>query len=240
MCKVYIFLITWIICSSKIKYYAEGYTEYDLWALQNASTDKIQIAGKGLNSTGLLSFSPPPFVANCTVKLMRPEGHHIVLSIERLTVHSTCQNYLKFISQSKEKTFCKAVDKTDFEFNTLIFYNEMVTVSFVLSVAQLLPPYLKIVFTVVHNEPCGNDAFKCTNRFCVWKDLKCDSYNNCGDFSDEIRPNSSIACYITEKNQTTGGDTSISNFKSRIILYTSIALFVTFMFLVIVYIMKKW
>ena len=32
---------------------------------------------------------------------------------------------------------------------------------------------------------CASDEFKCKNGRCVYRDLLCDGYNNCGDDSDE-------------------------------------------------------
>lgn len=33
--------------------------------------------------------------------------------------------------------------------------------------------------------PCATDYFSCSNGLCIDKSLRCDSFNQCGDESDE-------------------------------------------------------
>lgn len=41
------------------------------------------------------------------------------------------------------------------------------------------------IVTPFHTGHCQEDEFKCKNGRCVYRDLLCDGYNNCGDDSDE-------------------------------------------------------
>ncbi|XP_045191419.2 low-density lipoprotein receptor-related protein 3-like [Mercenaria mercenaria] len=42
------------------------------------------------------------------------------------------------------------------------------------------------VITPFHYGPCAADEFRCSNKKCIKNNMKCDSYNNCGDDSDEL------------------------------------------------------
>lgn len=45
--------------------------------------------------------------------------------------------------------------------------------------------YFEAIITPFHTGHCQDDEFKCKNGRCVYRDLFCDGYNNCGDNSDE-------------------------------------------------------
>ncbi|KAL4234071.1 hypothetical protein ACF0H5_005725 [Mactra antiquata] len=45
--------------------------------------------------------------------------------------------------------------------------------------------YFEAVITPYHYGSCEEDEFRCSNNKCILNDLRCDSYNNCGDDSDE-------------------------------------------------------
>lgn len=45
--------------------------------------------------------------------------------------------------------------------------------------------YFEAVITPYHTGRCADDEFRCKNGRCVYHSLLCDSYNNCGDDSDE-------------------------------------------------------
>lgn len=48
-----------------------------------------------------------------------------------------------------------------------------------------IPQYFEAVITPFHNGRCKHDEFRCTNGNCIKNNMLCDSYNNCGDDSDE-------------------------------------------------------
>ncbi|KAF8773906.1 hypothetical protein HNY73_016514 [Argiope bruennichi] len=141
------------------------------------------------NSSGILNFERGYLNQNqnaCSLSIVAPENHVIVISIEDLILPLYCREFLEISSNSSTMRFCQSFrPRTAVESNAIMFSEPVVKISVSKPIYDSYSS-MKIVFTAVTKRTCDNSTYQCSNKFCINKYLRCDTHNNCGDNSDEI------------------------------------------------------
>ncbi|XP_022255367.1 uncharacterized protein LOC111088755 [Limulus polyphemus] len=197
-----------------LKYYMDELCTSDKSFIIQASTD-------GYDSTGILSLSKwknvkPGFVCNVTI-LTKPL-YQIQVAFRSINIKSytsngishVCRNFIRIIANESSKSnnfnsnrICgNSSSPEEFVFRTfsksnvitIQFYSDPIDYSFSFTGFQMT----FTVFNLTTNGVCkGKQRFHCFNSFCISDVLLCDSYNNCGDYSDESQ-SSLASCDIND------------------------------------------
>ncbi|XP_048768521.2 enteropeptidase-like [Ostrea edulis] len=127
---------------------------------------------------------------NCVITVSAPSGHKVLALPRRFELEEqrtgACVDYLNFYdgastgsSKINAQPYC---DRTGP--HNVSSSSTSMTLEFVTDGSAGYRGF-DIIFAAVTNAPCAADYFGCTNGLCVDRTLRCDSFNQCGDESDE-------------------------------------------------------
>ncbi|KAF8785387.1 uncharacterized protein LOC129958399 [Argiope bruennichi] len=153
------------------------------------------LGSENSNSSGILKSSiSKPFLQgmNCTVIIQPPLGFGVVLSVRHLDFRPFylphCQSYIEIFENDKTTKLCGYSDDVS-EYQSYFSEGKALELHFHTvnnsgiehhsEIAFIVTSFLKLPFH------CDMKMFQCGNSRCIWKGLKCDGHNNCGDQSDE-------------------------------------------------------
>ncbi|XP_062613712.1 neuropilin and tolloid-like protein 1 [Saccostrea cucullata] len=127
---------------------------------------------------------------NCVITVTAPSGHKVLAIPRRFELEEqrtgTCVDYLNFYdgtSTSSTKINAQPYCDRSGPHNVSSSSTSM-TLEFVTDSSARYRGF-DIIFAAIKNAPCATDYFGCSNGLCVDRTLRCDSFNQCGDESDE-------------------------------------------------------
>ncbi|CAL1281133.1 unnamed protein product [Larinioides sclopetarius] len=205
---VLFFLFAQTLCveaSYKTAYVEElcGNTNEGIW----------NIGSENSNSSGILKSSKDKSFLqgmNCTVIIQPPLGFGVILSIRHLDFRPfylpNCQSYLEVFENDKTTKLCGYSDDVS-EYQSYFSEGKALELHFHTVNDSGSENHSEITFIVtsfIKPVPyhCDMKMFQCGNSRCIWKGLKCDGHNNCGDQTDESSRKAN--CGILTPGEITG------------------------------------
>ncbi|XP_054722035.1 uncharacterized protein LOC129231696 [Uloborus diversus] len=177
--------------------------------LNSCSNHSVQINMDSVswNSSGILRASSDGFYhpnLHCKVTLIPPLSYGLVVSIRSIDLlpavidPKKCENYLE-ISPTESSGSVRLCGYSDdaLEFKSYSNMGRMDIVFHTANTSSHRKASFQLTFTAVRKGWCFKEETHCRNDNCIWKNLACDGYNNCGDLSDELDPEVSRCSNLT-------------------------------------------
>uniref|UniRef100_A0A8W8K115 CUB domain-containing protein n=3 Tax=Magallana gigas TaxID=29159 RepID=A0A8W8K115_MAGGI len=127
---------------------------------------------------------------NCAITVTAPSGHQVLAVPRRFELEEqrtgACVDYVNFYDGASTgspkinpQSYCDRSGP-----HNVSSSSTSMTLEFVTDGSARYRGF-DIIFAAFTNAPCATDYFSCSNGLCIDKSLRCDSFNQCGDESDE-------------------------------------------------------
>ncbi|XP_035207963.1 uncharacterized protein LOC118182657 [Stegodyphus dumicola] len=184
LCIAFLLASVWIARTASV---------YNLYFMVDICLDNVTsiILGQAFNSTGMMKAFRNEWEQgpkNCTISLIAQKHDGIVINVQSLNFQEGCEKnkYLQFTDGDETVKLCESHNRSiNKSALTSIFYKNAVNISYNTGDGDARPEF-RFVFTAFKKGPCTDRySFRCSLGTCIYKQLVCDSRNNCGDNSDE-------------------------------------------------------
>lgn len=171
----------------------------DLRYLYNTNSFEIKVEKVGKASSGKLHLRQFPLrEGNISLDIIVPPEHGIALTLQHLQLAENCETHVELRSKTSYLRFCRSTFAKNIDVDSVVFLDSVVNLNIYKGPGSSSPE-LDIGYSTMSTEACSAKThFRCANGFCVWKDFRCNGYNNCGDESDELHNNTRDRCAVEE------------------------------------------